>query len=508
LLKYDVNMQNPTHAPEGLAQEWKTYTTHDGLPTDYVRWVAVDGNYIWVAHYRGVNRYDKDSLTWTIYSADILGFENIQRIKVGKRHVWFLTHHRGRMTGYDREKDEWVTVKLEGEYSHANLQAIVEDRDYIWIGTDDFGVLRYHKASGISTAFDNRAYVMEDALQSDQDVILAGTSSGLRWYDKKNQTWLTYGVAHHEGTKSLQSDEVRALAVDDDNVWCGTNRGVSQYNKMHGTWRNLPGHKRIASLAVDDKYLWIGTKSGAQKYDKIAYRRHNYTTANGLPSEDITAIIVDGYNVWMGTSGGLCQYPTKSDDPNAWVVYTSGVEIKPVILSEQYASSLVSNQVWSVAADSDYVWVGTGYGVSAYDKGQGTWTTYTDEDGLPSNEISSIAVAGDDVWFGTGRGATKHYKKSREWVTFTTEDGLGSDGVTQIVVDGEDIWFGTFDGGVTRYSQQTETWTTFTRKDGLVHNTILSMAVDGNYLWVGTPRGLNRYDKTADTWTTYRRDDD
>jgi len=263
------------------------------------------------------------------------------------------------------------------------------------------------------------------------------------------------------------------------------------------------GNDNINALAVDDRYLWVATSGGAGRYDKVTDRWDSYGTWNGLPGSDVSSVVVDGYDVWMGTNKGIGKFPSMSDDPNAWISYTSGLEIKAGAMTKEYASTLMSNEVWTAAADKDYVWVGTMRGVSRYNKEADTWTTYTTENGLSSNEINNICVDGNAVWFGSDSGVSIYDKETGNWISYTTDDGLASNRITCIARSADAVWLGTFDAGLARYDKKAGTWRSYSRKDGLAHDCVLSVSVDGNLIWIGTQRGLNRYDASVDNWTAY-----
>ncbi|HIE27515.1 TPA: hypothetical protein EYP66_09530 [Candidatus Poribacteria bacterium] len=520
-------------SPDGQEQFFKT---EEGEVRRGVRWISVDGDTLWFANWRGsgqgaLSRYNKKTGEWTDYSkADVLEDDWIDRIFVGERHVWILyrSWRESGVTGYDKLMDEWTTIKPKGDYWRSGITEICEDGDYLWLATEGDGIKRFHKSSGTWTSFDDRNGLLQNkinerALKVDENYVWVGTPRGLSRYDKKKESWTSYTKRD-----TLIGKTVHAVTVDSRYVWCGTAEGISRYDKVNGTWKNFRkkgGYQRmitssgsfswwepestdslidnnVSALAVDDRYLWVGTRAGACRYDKITDRWDRFTKRNGLPGEDISAVIVDGYDVWMGTNNGICKFPRMSDDLNAWVSFTSGIEIKPD-MSKEYAATLVSNEVWALAADDNYIWVGTMRGVSRYDKKKDLWTTFTTEDGLPANSISSIVVDGDIVWFGSDSGAAMYDKRTKDWVTFTVDDGLASNRITCIAKDKKEIWFGTFDAGVMRYDKETKTWSSYTRKEGLAHNCVLSLAVDGDYLWIGTQQGLSRFDKTNYTWTTY-----
>lgn len=508
---------------------WYFYTQKDGLGTTEVDWISIDDDRVWISHgYRAnvpLSYYEKSTGKWTsVSSSQVQGAA--QRIIIGDKSVWIIVDMPSRENGivrYDKVNNEWTMVSRE------DVRDVVEDGDYIWAATWTQGIKRLHIASGAWTNFGDRTgllhnYVNDRSLKVDERFVWAGTPRGLSIYDKESETWTSYVQS-----ETLIGNEVRAVVADERYVWCGTSQGLSRYDKLYGTWtsfrkkggRQFMSYGRmsfdfwepedenslvnndIKSLAVDDRYLWIGTKRGASRYDKIADRWDRYTRDTGLPNEDVVAVVVDGYDVWAGTSGGLCKYPRMSDDPNAWVTYTSGIEIKPMVVSEEYAKSLVSDEIWSMTTDGKYVWVGTRIGVSRYDKGRDTWMTFTQEDGLASDAVTSIAVADGHIWFGSDSGVTLYDKNSQDWTILTTSDGLSSDKITCIASDGDQIWFGTSDAGVARYNTKTKEWETYSRKEGLAHNSILSIALDGDLVWFGTSRGLSRYDKITDVWTTF-----
>ena len=83
------------------------------------------------------------------------------------------------------------------------------------------------------------------------------------------------------------------------------------------------------------------------------------------------------------------------------------------------------------------------------------------------------------------------------WTTYTTEDGLANNWVWSIAVDADNVkWFGTQGSGVSSFDGTT--WTTYTKDDGLTNNDVYSIAVDAdNVKWFGTLYGVSSFDKGA-----------
>jgi len=505
--------------------EWRRFTVKDGLGSNGVDWIAVDDRFVWVAasrwggSARPLSRYDKRTGRWETFStSDVLAANDIDRILITPERVWIIYEffEGAGITEYDRKNDEWITITPKGEWG-SGVTELCEDGDYLWLGTISNGVMRFHIASGTWTVFDRHNGLLHDhinerALKVDERYVWVGTPLGLSRFDKKLESWTQF--THR---KALLGEEVRSIAIDKRYVWVGTTSGLSRYDKLHGTWENYrqkggrqvmrvggsrwswwepPSEEGLVnnwvnSLAVDERYVWIGTREGANRYDKIADKWDRYKRENGLPDEDITSIAISGNDVWVGTNRGIGKFPRTSDNPNAWVSYTSGIEIKPGIVSKEFAETLVSDEVWCIAVDEKYVWVGTRMGVSRYDKRKDLWKTFTKKDGLPDDKITCIATDGTKVWFGSDSGVAVYDLKSMDWRSYSRQDGLASDRVTCIALDGDLVWFGTYDSGVSVLNLKDKTWRTYTKEDGLVHNSIYTIAIDGDYVWIGTQRGFH-----------------
>ncbi|HIE28283.1 TPA: hypothetical protein EYP66_13445, partial [Candidatus Poribacteria bacterium] len=355
-------------------ETWKSYTVADGLAQNGVGWISADERYVWVGHIgrsseSALSRYDKVKHQWQTFSTALLLDNEILKIVIGDRYTWILYPTRRDLgcTQFDRKTEQWTTVsRPEGV---DNITDVIEDGEYIWFSTEEDGVFSLHTASGERTLFEDDLLsdrVSGQGLLVDENSVWVGTPMGLCRYDKKLESWIYYTKE-----RTLEGEDVYAVAVDDRYVWCGTDQGLSRYDKIRGDWENFRGERKrrwssssgrlidnfVLSLAVDDRYVWVGTISGVSRYDKIATTWDSFTRENGLPGEKIVSIALDDNYVWVGTNFGIGRYPRMTDDPNAWIPYTAEVSIKPVD-SKEYVSTLASNEVQCVAVDKDYLWVG------------------------------------------------------------------------------------------------------------------------------------------------------
>lgn len=51
--------------------------------------------------------------------------------------------------------------------------------------------------------------------------------------------------------------------------------------------------------------VWIGTEDGLLRYDTKTDRWTRLGARDGLPTSDVTSIVVDRDSLWVGTTGGV-----------------------------------------------------------------------------------------------------------------------------------------------------------------------------------------------------------
>ena len=494
-------------------ETWKHYTSADGLLDAAIAFVVVDNNDAWAYGWReGLSKYDENTDSWIIIdSSKGLVADQIREIISGVDYMWVLYNQSWwenddtvPASGFHRANQTWQVFRGHPESVGNNFSDVQETAEFVWFGSEERGISRYDKASSSWTVFteedgllDN--YVNYPTLKVDDNFLWTGSRSGISRYDMRKDSWTVY-----TGRRALPAGVVHAIAVDSRYVYCGTDRGARRYDKQNDLWLEKQiVEDPVNDLVADDKYLWIATATGVTRFDKSAHWTDQHEAENTLADTFVKVADVEGHTLWVGTDKGVSRYNTLSDDPNAWETFARADDVDTMLLSQEYANSLVDNRVTSIAVGNRYVWVGTERGISRYDMKKEVWVTYTERDGLYRNKVSSICIDGDWVWFGTEGGVSRLNTKTEEWSVFTPSDGLASDQITSIVAKNDFVWFGSFDAGVSRYNKTTTEWEHFTQKDGLSHNRVFALAVDSDFLWAGTERGLSRYDTVTDTWTIF-----
>jgi len=175
-------------------------------------------------------------------------------------------------------------------------------------------------------------------------------------------------------------------------------------------------------------------------------------------NRNVKAMLADGEQVWVGTSGGVVRYDLKTDTHSLF----------------DNRGGLLSNGIFWVGKIGGRISVGTyGGGLSIYDKGKDLWDHFNIQHGLADAFIYGVLEASNgDVWIATWSGANRirggDMNDRSKWDTYTvanTGGGLPNDWVYGLVegVDGV-IWMAT-EGGLARFEDGK--WQNWSHDDGL-----------------------------------------
>ena len=257
---------------------WRSYGEADGLPSAWVRRLAVDaGDDLWAATAGGVGRFDGNS--WDAFTtADGLISNDLLSVAVDTSgRKWFGTNGDGVSQLDDR-----------GTASHG---------DDVWT--------TYSTAQGLGDDI-----VIAIAAAPDGSVWLATLGGGLSHLD--GGTWTTYTVAD-----GLPSNDVTQVAVDRvGGIWIGTMAGAARFSA--GVWTaytvadGLPSGD-IISVGLDRQgRAWFGTLAhGLYRLEdrgtpnKADDRWTDFTPTNALLQAQVRALTTGpGDILWVGAYGG------------------------------------------------------------------------------------------------------------------------------------------------------------------------------------------------------------
>lgn len=391
--------------------------------------------------------------------------------------------------------------------SGAQITAMVEDGDYLWVGSYG-GLTKLNRRTGAMTHY-NRA---NSGLPDNSVSCIARDVSGDLWIGTRG------GLAKFDGTDwtiyrsetCLQpGNGVSCLAIDKNGIkWINVSgRGLARFDGTTWTFYSesnsgLPTDD-FRSISIDAKgNKWLGTNGrGLAKFDGTNWTVYDPKNS-GIPGVGVYPIAFDtNGDVWVGCQGWDCPNGLAKFDGTNWTVYNED------------NSQLPANCVRSIAIDTDgSKWIGTYRGLARFDSTN--WTVYdtdhlklaaTDGWNLPDRDVWTILVDADGVkWFGFYGGLVRF--DGTNWAVYNTGTSLLPDNhVTSIVIDVQGTkWITTWGGGLAKLDD--EGWTIYNRLNSDIPgggDVTRVFAVDNDKaVWLGVyGGGLVRFDGT--TWTIY-----
>jgi ligand-binding sensor domain-containing protein len=227
--------------------------------------------------------------------------------------------------------------------------------------------------------------------------------------------------------------------------------------------------------------------AGAAEHSR--YRWTVFTTRQGLPSDKVFAVRIDGERVWVGTDAGLAVIENGS-------VRSFGVDdglAHPAILA------------LDVDAVTGDVWIATMGGLSRLTAER--FETFNQfNSGLANDVVYAVAVDGPFVWAATASGASRLDTRTRQWRIFNETNAPMHEPWTYSVSVGEDlVYVAAWGGGILEYDKAKDVWKDYRDPDGemeldifpddgLVHDVTSSVAFQDGIVWAATYFGLSRYD--------------
>jgi signal transduction histidine kinase/streptogramin lyase len=281
----------------------------------------------------------------------------------------------------------------------------------------------------------------------------------------------------------LSNLEILALASGrDGDVWIGTGgrlfkvdaKDIDADGRIHSLDR-LAVSVPVTSLFEDRTgNLWIGGAETVERYRASGFT--TYLSSAGLPSSNCGSIYVDYQgSLWFAPwDGGLFRLAHGG--------------IQPIKVA-----GLTDDAVYSIAGGGGEVWVARkNGGVTRFrlHGGELQTSTYTRRNGLAENAVYSIYRAPDGtVWAGTLEEGLSRFRDG-SWHTFTTQDGLPSNTISVITGNAAgEIVVGTPNGLAELRNNR---WVTYAAHDGLPPGAVESLFLDdAGTLWIGTAKGIS-----------------
>jgi signal transduction histidine kinase/ligand-binding sensor domain-containing protein len=284
--------------------------------------------------------------------------------------------------------------------------------------------------------------------------------------------------------------------TQDGFLWLGTHSALVRFDGIRFTTQHLHDNLALNRCWINDlaedahQNLWIATE-GVGLARLRAGEVRSYTTADGLPSDDVEWVRVDREGgVWAGTKAGVARLGETLQ------VYRCG-------------DAIATNRarVGGIDADGRLCVGGDGNVLSVWD---GSRFTSREVRSLPANVMIQclLDAANKSLWVGSNAGLVRLDGPNEQ--RLTTAEGLASDNVLCLNRAGATgVWAGTRDG-FSRIEPKSDPAAhaydieSYRSRDGLSQSTVYALCEDREgSLWVGTKHGLNQFcDRRTLIYTT------
>jgi len=361
----------------------------------------------------------------------------------------------------------------------SRVQSLLQDkRGNLWFGTHGGGVTRYDGEyfSHYTTDHGLNGNIVKSMFEDSKGNIWFGTwVGGVSMFDGSN-------LFHLTENDHLKDKVINAIAEDiTGTIWMVATGSICRFeNNELQCFTNSDGtplNGTSISQGQDGRW-WFGTLGqGILSYDGSDFTQ--YTTKNGLISNDVNALLTDhAGDLWIGTNDqGLCKF-----DGRLFTHYTTRDESKPPVISY-------------LLEDSDNtLWVGTNVdGVLKFD-GESFYQISTEE-GLSDNSINAAMIEDQNgqIWVGTLDGGTSAINKN-SFTHLETLEQISGNHVRAVKQDTlGNYWFATWGAGVVYYDgNQLSQYTT---DQGIPHNTVWDILIDKKgQVWFVSLSGLTMFD--------------
>ena len=321
---------------------WTIYTVSDGIPSNQIQTIAIDGQTLWIGTPKGLAQINLGAGTW--------------------QPVTDITDHIN--TLFDEE-------------TPIDVRALAVDDKELWIGTLNYGVIRYNKHTTFPDIFDRRNVLPDNTIydikiDGANDEVWIGTFAGVARYQRSTGVWKRYS----KGNDGLPADDIVALAVSPERVWIGTSQnGMAVYIRDLDIWQSFgpldnldlkPGSEIVSFDVSRNKvfFTWNYSVEKANGYGEIELGSLSSTVEAVLrfvdlvPYQNIYVAVAESHGnmarpatVWIATNGGI------------WIKTAEGWRDPVEFPSTRLNLPIVS----CIALSADTAWIGTADGLAKID---------------------------------------------------------------------------------------------------------------------------------------------
>lgn len=430
------------------ADRWSHFTTADGLLSNRIIGVAVANQNLFVATDFGLTFAPVAGLSNENTPARFVTFATLPSLSslAGTGKSLVLSKDNGELFSVrtDRENARQVSpLARTGAGSSAGTRVISLDKS-LWLLTE----------AGLY-----RADVSEEK---------SSTNAFVAWGQQdRNQT--------------LTTNLVSALTIDSQaRVWAGNfRRGIDVLSPKGTQLAHIESeaNREINSLTNDQpsNTIMAASSAGLLRFDSSLRTTEQSGVKEGLLSNAVMQVV---------------RWDTEGDAQLAYAT-SKGLSLgaRGKLRGLTTVQGLPSNSLYTVLVQGRKLYVGTLGGLAVIEDGRVSRVFKDTNSKLTTNWVTALCAIGPRIFVGTYGGGLFELNGSGDLRSFATEVGRAVVNPNAVWTDGSRLFVGTLDGALV-FDPTSQQWTTV--KSELPSRTVLSITGSDNYVYFGTTGGIAR----------------
>ena len=286
---------------------------------------------------------------------------------------------------------------------------------------------------------------------------------------------------------TLTSNLVSALTIDSQaRVWAGNfRRGIDVLSSQGTQLAHMESetNREINSLSKDQSTILAASSAGLLRFDSKLRNTEQWSTKDGLLSNAVLQVArwdVDGEN----TRNPLLAFATSKG-------LSLGARGKLRGLTT--VQGLPSNSLYAVLVQGRKTYVGTLGGLAVVEDGRVSQVFKDTNSKLTTNWVTALCAVGPRIFVGTYGGGLFELNGSGDLRSFASEIGRAVVNPNAMWSDGSRLFVGTLDGALV-FEPSSQQWTQV--KSELPSRNVLSITGSNDYVFFGTTGGIARIESS------------
>jgi ligand-binding sensor domain-containing protein len=291
------------------------------------------------------------------------------------------------------------------------------------------------------------------------------------------------------GDELLTTNVISALTLDTlGRLWAGSFRnGIDVFNLSGKKFAHLESDdlREINFLTEDrdSKTMLAATSQGLLRFNSELRAIDRWSTTDGLLSDSVLKVGIAAANA--------AEDKTATQKPTIACATSKGLSlgVPGKLRGLTTVQGLPSNSLYTLLVQGRSIYAGTLNGLALIEDGRVIRVFKDSNSNLTTNWVTALCMVGSRLFVGTYGGGIFELTPAGELHSFASEAGLTVVNPNAMWTDGARLYAGTLEG-VMVFDLHSQNWTRVTEE--LPSRTVLSITGDDHFVYFGTTGGIAR----------------